>query len=369
MARTWSGILVVAAVLTGVAAGAAEPVDEGRRHFLRGMAAIELAKDDADLAVAADEFKEALVVDPLMEAAWYNLAAVEVKMAKFEEAIAHYRRYLEVAPNAEDGPRVRDELVKLEFKQERLRSAQSRAGWWIGSDSTSYEVKVDGDRIWLHASQRFVTVADVRAIYTLMGARPVNREVQDFRLTVRGDKLQGTWHRDPIKADLCTVPEEGGEVTGRLEDRESRIVLRYTRSSYEAPTLMSLFVPDHCGGVTVTGRREIELVLRGPVPAAGLRGVSTNARVSDVDGWPGKLVVERVAQSSAAQVAGLREKDVITAIEGAEVKGLSAGECLWRLTGKAGTVVNLLVLHKGAEAPVAVAVPLEDDEAAGATSK
>jgi hypothetical protein len=350
---------MVAAILVGDVAGAAVPADEGRRHFLRGMAAIELAKDDVDLAVAVDEFRQAVVLEPGMSSGWFNLAAVQVKLGRFEEAIASYQRYLELAPQAEDAARVRDELVKLEFRMERARTAQSRAGTWIGSDGTFYELTVDGDRITLHTSRRWVTVADVKAIYTLMGARPVGPETQDFRLTLRGDVLQGTWHREAIKADLCTVPEEGGDVKGVVKDQASRMVLRYTRSSYAAPTLMSIFESDHCGGVTVTQRREVELVLRGPVPEAGLSGVRLNLHDDDVDGWEGPLRVTRVVEGSAAHAAGLREKDVIVGIGGEEGNAFSQGEWLWRLRGKPGALVKLQVLHKSEKEPVTVEVALE----------
>lgn len=360
MTTTWSGLVVLAAMLVGGRASAGEPAEEGRRHFLRGLAAIEMAKDDTDLALAADEFREAVAIDPGMAGGWFNLGAVEVKLGRYEDAITHYQRYLEVAPQAEDAARVRDELVKIEFRMERKKAAQARAGQWIGSDGTFYEVTVEGDRLSLHTSQRNVTVEDVHAIYTLVGAMPVSREVQDFKLTLRGDKLQGTWHRDPIKADRCTVPEEAGEVKGELQDRESRIVLRYTRSHYEAPTLLSILEDDHCGGVTVTGRREVVLTLRGPLPSAGLSGARLNAHDDELDPWRPPLEVTEVTEGSSAWAAGLREDDEILAINGAEVKDLSQGECLWRLRGKPGTVVALLVLHEGAKAPVAVAVTLED---------
>jgi hypothetical protein len=359
MTRRWSGLVVLAAVLTGGAAGAAEPAEVARRHFLRGMAAIELAKDDADLEAAIEEFRLAAVAEPGMAGAWFNLAAVQVKLGRFEEAISHYQRYLVVAPQAEDAARVRDELVKLEFRLERTRTAKGRAGTWIGNDGTHYQLTVDGDKITLQASNRWVTVADVKATYTLVGALPVGREVQTFQLTVRGDVVQGTWRREPIKADQCTVPEEGGEAKGRLSDPDSRLVIRYTRNSYEAPTQMSIFESDHCRGVTVTRKRELELVLRGPVAEAGLSGVRLSVHEDDLDGWSGPLRVVEVAKGSAAEAAGLREKDVVLGIDGVDGKDLSQGEWLWRLRGKPGAVVKLQVLHQGEKEPVAVALALE----------
>jgi hypothetical protein len=323
------------------------------------MAAIELAKDDSDLAAAADEFHKAVTIDPAMASGWFNLAAVEVKLGRFEEAMAHYQRYLELAPQAEDAGRIRDELVKLEFRLERVRTAQSRAGTWVASDGTFYDLAVEGDRITLHAGRRFVTKRDVKASYTLMGAQTIDPETHDFRLTLRGDKLQGTWTRQPIKADKCVVPEETAEVKGVLEDRESRMVLRFTRSSYLAPTHMSIMENDRCGGVTVTRRREVELSLRGPLADGGVSGVRLNLHDDDLDGWREPLIVTRVKEGSAAQAAGIQEKDVIVAIDGVSTKGLSEGECLWRLRGKPGAAVKLLVQRQGAAEPIPVALLLE----------
>lgn len=365
MARSCRWLGGAVAVLVGLGAWAAEPAEEGRRRFLRGLAAVEMAKDDSDLAVAADEFRQAVTVDPALAGAWFNLGAVEVKLGRYEEAMADYRRYLEVAPQAEDAARVRDELVKIEFRLERRNAARSRAGRWVASDGTFYDLKVDGERIALHTDQRFVTEADVKSTYTIVGSVPVDqREVQDFKLTARGDKLQGTWHRGAIKADKCTIPEEGGEVEGRIDDRESRIVLRYNRSSYLARTNLSILSDDSCGEVTVTGKRDVDLELRGPLPGAGLAGVGFDihdepGRVFTLHGWKGFLTVTVVAEGSAAHQAGLREDDQVLAIDGAEVKTLSAGECLWRLNGKAGTVVSLRVKHDGAEEPVTMSVALE----------
>jgi plasmid stability protein len=53
--------------------------DEARKYLVRGMAAIEMAKSDEELAAAATEFKKATEISPNMATAWYNLGSVQVK--------------------------------------------------------------------------------------------------------------------------------------------------------------------------------------------------------------------------------------------------------------------------------------------------
>ena len=59
------------------ASGQGNRDEEARKYMVRGMAAIEMAKSEADLAKAAVEFKKATEVAPRMADAWNNLAAVQ----------------------------------------------------------------------------------------------------------------------------------------------------------------------------------------------------------------------------------------------------------------------------------------------------
>ena len=95
------------------------PEDEVRKYFVRGQAAAEMAKSEAGLANAVAEFKKAIEIAPNMAALWYNLALVQAKMGQTREAIGSYQKYLALAPQAEDAGKVRDEIVKLEYRQER----------------------------------------------------------------------------------------------------------------------------------------------------------------------------------------------------------------------------------------------------------
>ena len=120
--------------------------EDARRHLVRGAAAIEMAKNLDDLAVAADEFRMATEIAPDMAPAWFNLGAVLAKTGPVNDAIAAYRRYLELSPGAPDAQKVADEIIKLEFRQERVAREQASSGVWIESDGTLYRLQVNGSK-------------------------------------------------------------------------------------------------------------------------------------------------------------------------------------------------------------------------------
>jgi len=93
--------------------------EEARKHLVRGMAAIEMSKNEDGLAAAAAEFAKATQIEPNLASAWYNLGSVQSKMGQLKDAIASYRRYLILAPKADDARLVNDEIIKLEYRIER----------------------------------------------------------------------------------------------------------------------------------------------------------------------------------------------------------------------------------------------------------
>lgn len=118
-------VLLVAAQVFAAPAfgqqGAGQDAEEmARRHILRGVAAIEMAKSDEDLAAAAAEFKKACEIAPNMALAWYNLGTVQKKTGDVKGAIESYRRYVSLAPTADNVQEVKDEIVKLEYKAEQI---------------------------------------------------------------------------------------------------------------------------------------------------------------------------------------------------------------------------------------------------------
>lgn len=94
--------------------------DEARRHFDRGMAAVEMAKAPEDLQIAINEFKQATTLAPDWPDAFFNLGKVQEAAEKFTDAIASLRRYLELAPNAPDAADVKSLINKIDYKAENV---------------------------------------------------------------------------------------------------------------------------------------------------------------------------------------------------------------------------------------------------------
>jgi Tfp pilus assembly protein PilF len=355
-------LLLAALLLAALPSMAQETAADARRHMVRGIAAIEIAKSNAELTLAADEFRRATELDPALSAAWYNLGAVQAKLGQFDAAIQSYRRYLALAPKAEDAQKVEDEIIKLEFLQEQAAKSRGRAGTWVASDGTPFLLTVDGNRMTLTTNSHRISDDEAIATYTMVGQLPItNMEQITYRLETTGNRLAGTWKHSAIRAEKCTIPEESGEVMGEVRDAENTIVLRHVRTKYRAATQMSILGDDYCGEVAAVAKRDVEMALRGPLPRGGL-GVSLGGLTSYWAGgfstvkygWSGHLIVQGVAADSAAFAAGLRSEDEILAIDGVEVKSLSAQDALWRLRGEVGTEVVLTVRGHDAQEPVSV---------------
>lgn len=98
--------------------------EEAKRHFDRGTAAVEIAKDPGDYKIAIDEFKQASALAPEWPDAYYNLGLVQEKAGQFKDAADTLKTYLKLAPNAADADSVKSLINKLEFKAEQVLSTQ-----------------------------------------------------------------------------------------------------------------------------------------------------------------------------------------------------------------------------------------------------
>ena len=70
----------------------------------------------------------------------------------------------------------------------------------------------------------------------------------------------------------------------------------------------------------------------------------------------GKLVIASVLDNSPAQKAGIVPEDVIVAVNGESVEGLTLSQVTDKIRGPAGTSVRLGVIHKGQTTPTEIAV-------------
>jgi len=335
------------------------PEEDARRYMVRGMAAVEMAKTEDDLSIAAVEFKKAIEIAPNMAAAWYNLASVQSKTGQLKEAIESYQKYLVLAPKAEDTQRVRDEITKLEFRMEQTGRIKSRGGTWVAEDGTLFQVVSDGNRMTLVTGEYYLTKeeAESRSIGIPI---PVGGPVRvQYNLLLQGNRITGSWSRGAIKTDACTIPEESSEVTGELREADHMMTLRYPFMKYEARTVFTVFSlkNEACAGVEAVEKKEAEKKFFGPLPQGGL-GVVLGGIHSYfpggfsrmVFGWSGHLTIAQIEADSPAYTAGLRKGDEILAIDESAVINLSGSDAIRRLRGEPGTEVALSVKHGNGQA-------------------
>lgn len=107
--------------------------DEALRYMARGEEAVALAKSASDYEDAVREFEKAVTLAPDWPAAHYNLGLVQEQAGKTEAAITSLRRYLLLAPEAEDAQQVRQLVDRLEYRMERARKESDRLAPILGS--------------------------------------------------------------------------------------------------------------------------------------------------------------------------------------------------------------------------------------------
>lgn len=117
--------------------------EEARRFMTRGMAAVEMAKTPKDYERAVREFEQAAKLAPNWPDVYFNLGSVQVKAGNYGEAMRNYKRYLELAPNASDAAKVREELYKIEYRaeqQEEVTVTDNKTGlmWQKRDDNKQY---------------------------------------------------------------------------------------------------------------------------------------------------------------------------------------------------------------------------------------
>lgn len=220
------------------------------------MAALEIAKTKDDLVLAIDEFSMATEISPKMAVAWYNLGKAQEQYGQYKEAMDSYQKYLDNAPDAQDAQAVRDEMVKLEFRQERLEKSQSREGYWMDDDGSRYYLSVNGNNLTLKALE-YVTKDQINAeyidAYLLDNSVPI-----EYQLVLHGNQLSGKWSRGPANVEqsgVCKVPPDTAAVTGEMVEKEGKMILNHERSKFRVKATSFLGANPTCHFVNPSSTR------------------------------------------------------------------------------------------------------------------
>lgn len=321
------------------------PEEEARRYYLRGIAAVEMAKSNEDLAAAIVEFQKATQVAPGMASAWHNLGMVQARVGQLKEAIESFTRYVAVAPKSEDTQKIRDEIVKLEYRLEQSGKYNHLAGTWIEPDGSTVSATTEGGRLtFLISRMNFPGTAERWMWGDLAGSDQILENIK-LHLEVKGSRVAGVMEIDiPASASSgsrhqwCNLPpgKETNQVEGVLEN--GQIILKISKMKYklehnkgENMLFGSTWV--RCDAVTPMGNVIIETKFRGPMPAPGRGGIGAELRGTDV--------VQVLNQNTGFN---LQPDDEIISVNGVVLKDLpSEYERMLTIRGEPGSTVDLVV--------------------------
>lgn len=102
--------------------------DAARRAMVRGQAAFEGAKSEADYREAAGEFQQAANSAPWWGEAYYNLAIAHEKSGSYDSAMQNLQLYLLTEPSDTDAAAAKDLMYKIEYRKDKTdRKARAAA--------------------------------------------------------------------------------------------------------------------------------------------------------------------------------------------------------------------------------------------------
>ncbi len=256
--------------------GSAE--EAARAFIVRGVAATEMAKNEADLTRAAVEFKRATEIAPNMAAAWYNLGSVQAKTGQLQEAIESYRQYLILVPGVDNARQVKDEIIKLQYRLEQVEGFKGVSGYWISElDGSLYKVSLHDGAITLQGS--YLSPA---AIILTAGGKDMECKTKyclDTRLSRRNEAWVGSWGVPGWNLFNCPIPVSEAAVEAHSIRRRAAYPLRsHGRNSRRLRALL-VQRSGPAAGYPWPGPSLEEVVLWDPMPA-GLQGIYEESKPS-----------------------------------------------------------------------------------------
>jgi tetratricopeptide (TPR) repeat protein len=215
--------------------------EEAKRHFDRGMAAVEMAKTPEDYKSATKEFEQAIQLAPDWPDAYYNLGMVQEKAEKYGDAVANLKHYMLLAPDASDADVVKTLINKLEYKAEQTLTPRDYADIFVSlHDSSVWEEA--GKQESCKACNMFLLGGFARIGENLVkvctAVRPNPKDSSSpFKtyevIKTDGNKINYGWlfyECIPSAGESCTVEEKYEiEIVSR-----NQVKVKGTRSHYRA---------------------------------------------------------------------------------------------------------------------------------------
>ena len=115
MNRKLLSAFIMLLICAGVAWAQTEMPEEAKKHLVKGIEAIEMAQSPDDFEQAVKEFEDAVRLAPDSSEVHYYLGkTLSLVKGQIGRAIKELERYLELAPNAPDAKKIKDEIAGLE---------------------------------------------------------------------------------------------------------------------------------------------------------------------------------------------------------------------------------------------------------------
>jgi tetratricopeptide (TPR) repeat protein len=237
-------LLILFAVSFSPFAPAAENASDARKHMVQGITAIEMSKNNQDLALAADEFRQATQLDPSLAAAWFNLGALQSKMGLYSAAADSYRHYLALSPKADDAQKIQDEIIKLEYRRDREKLAIRLAGVWNAPNDQAFEAQLSGTRLQLTRTKGGDDIITISAAGTHTGPM-TDAPPLIFSGTLVGDKISGQYLQAAGKSSgYCEMPERSGNFEGTVDIASGQMRIVYNRVTFKYHMEFTSFFSD-----------------------------------------------------------------------------------------------------------------------------
>lgn len=239
--------------------------EEAHKHFIRGIAAIEMAKSEEDLVKAAAEFKKATEIAPDMAMAWNNLGSVLAKIGQYKEAIESYRKYLALLPQGDNATKISDEIIKLEYRLEQAESFKSMSGNWKAFGGNRYRIEAAKEK--LNMTGRHSSPNDID--YCISGKCEDYGIMWGFNITLSqsGGNWVGLWDiPENSFPTACSIPAHQAKVELSL-NHDDQIHLKITRPKFKVVVKSDCpWCAWKCGGVSISATLIEEAVLTRDAP-------------------------------------------------------------------------------------------------------
>jgi tetratricopeptide (TPR) repeat protein len=233
------------------------------RSMVRGETRLKMG-GTGSYESAAKEMEQAVLDAPWVADAYFNLATVQEKAGKFNEAIQNFKLYLLADPKSRDAVAIQAKIYELEVLKEDQDKMQTMQGEWNGPGGKA-TLTLEGSDILVVYGSRSIKV------------QKKGRNLEGF-CTITSHPGTGGPGISGMYGTPCTIPEETIPVSGVIGDDGNSIEFKMMSSDYQEsyePMSTAYYDDDNgvrqstqyvgpdgkCSGVVLMGKSEEKFTL------------------------------------------------------------------------------------------------------------